>query len=116
MVFHALFSQPFGISISPDNTYALMTDNDIHLIRKIVFSTLSVSNFIGRTRTTIGSTNGVGTRALFNYPTGIDISPDGTYALVVDRMNNAIRQIYYHHQMLFYLLVQKQVHEVLLIE
>jgi hypothetical protein len=41
----------------------------------------------------VGSTNGWGTVALFNYPNGVSISPDGVYALVADTWKYLIRHI-----------------------
>jgi DNA-binding beta-propeller fold protein YncE len=74
---------PFGVAISPDGSYALVTDTNNHLIRRVVLSTASSS----------GSTNGVGTLAKFNSPYGVAISSDGSYALVADYNNHLIRRI-----------------------
>jgi DNA-binding beta-propeller fold protein YncE len=88
----ALFNSPVGVSISPDGVYALVTDRSNHLIRQIIISTASVTTLAGGA-TSSGSTNGVGTIALFNNPYGVSISPDGVYALVTDHSNHLIRQI-----------------------
>jgi hypothetical protein len=42
---------------------------------------------------TSGSTDGVGSNALFNNPSGVSISSDGSYALVADTNNQLIRII-----------------------
>jgi DNA-binding beta-propeller fold protein YncE len=88
----ARFFYPVGVSMSPDGLYALVADQDNHLIRQINISTLSVTTLAGN-RSSAGSTNGVGTLALFNRPRGVSISPDGVYALVADWINRLIRKI-----------------------
>jgi hypothetical protein len=55
-------------------------------------ATASVSTLAG-TSGVAGSTNGVGTMSQFNFPIGVAISADGTYALVADRDNHLIRRI-----------------------
>ena len=40
-----------------------------------------------------GWTDAVGTNARFNYPRGIAVAPDGSFALVVDSNNHRIRKI-----------------------
>jgi hypothetical protein len=88
----ARFKNPQGVSISPDGMYALVADSSNHLIRQIVISTASVTTLAGLAGSP-GSTNGVGTIALFKNPVGVSISPDGMYALVADSSNHLIRQI-----------------------
>jgi hypothetical protein len=89
---NALFNLPRGVSVSSDGSYALVADRDNHLIRKIILSTASVSSLAGLNSTS-GSTNGVGSDARFNYPIGVCVSSDGSYALVADYNNNLIRKI-----------------------
>ncbi len=67
-----------------------MTESGNNAIRKIIISTASVSVLAG---TTSGYVDGIGTNARFTYPLGIAISPDGVYALVTERTNQAIRKI-----------------------
>jgi DNA-binding beta-propeller fold protein YncE len=85
------FQNPWGVAISPDGGYALIGDFLNHLLRKIIISTIDVSTFVGAG--SVGSTNGMGTHAEFNKPAGVAISPNGTYALVTDRLNCLIRLI-----------------------
>ena len=40
-----------------------------------------------------GLVDGAGDSAQFNYPIGVAMSPDGTYALVADYANHAIRAV-----------------------
>lgn len=89
---NALFNQPYGLSLSLDDSYALIADRSNHVIRKLLLSTSEVTTFAG-TMSSYGSTNGVGTNAQFSAPYGITISPDGSYAFVVDTNNRAIRTL-----------------------
>jgi DNA-binding beta-propeller fold protein YncE len=86
------FNEPRGLAISADGTYALVGDTSNHLIRRINMATASVSTLAG-TSGVAGSTNGVGTMSQFNFPIGVAISADGSYALVADRDNHLIRRI-----------------------
>jgi DNA-binding beta-propeller fold protein YncE len=86
------FSNPSGVAISADGTYALVADLSNHLIRRINIATASVSTLAG-TSGSSGSTNGVGTSSQFRNPSGVAISADGTYALVADLSNHLIRRI-----------------------
>jgi DNA-binding beta-propeller fold protein YncE len=88
----AQFNYPQGVSISSDGVYALVADNQNHLIRQIIISTASVTTLAG-VAGSFGSTNGVGTIAQFYRPAGVSISSDGVYALVADWNNHLIRQI-----------------------
>jgi DNA-binding beta-propeller fold protein YncE len=80
---------PFGVVISSDGAYALVSDASQRIL-KIIISTASVSTFAGGA---YGLTNGMGSNAKFNTPYGLWISPDGVYALVADGGNHLIRQI-----------------------
>lgn len=88
----ASFNQPLGVSISPDLLYALIADTNNHVIRRIILSTLAVDTLAGQF-SIYGSTNGIGTNALYYNPYGIDISKTGNFALVADTGNNLIRYI-----------------------
>jgi DNA-binding beta-propeller fold protein YncE len=85
------FNSPQGVSISPDNSFALMTDSRNNLIRHIDLSSAFVSILAGVV--SAGYADGAGTNSAFNYPYGVAISPDGLYALVTDYNNNVIRHI-----------------------
>jgi len=85
----AAFNYPIGITT--DGTNLHVTDSGNNTIRKIVISTggvTTVANFAGA----IGSADGTGTAARFNYPSGI--TTDGTNLYVTDTDNNTIRKIY----------------------
>ncbi len=84
----ATFNYPIGISTDGTNLY--VTDSGNNRIRKIVISTGAVTTVAGGIA--IGSADGVGAAALFNYPSGITI--DGTNLYVTDTDNNTIRKIF----------------------
>jgi DNA-binding beta-propeller fold protein YncE len=88
----AQFYNPYGLGISPDGLFLLVADNYNELIRQVIISTRSVTTVAGVAGSS-GSTNAVGTNAKFSQPTGVSISPDGTYAFVADSANNMIRRI-----------------------
>jgi DNA-binding beta-propeller fold protein YncE len=86
----ARFSQPCDVSVSPDGTFALVTDRENVRIRRVSIATGSVTTLAG---SVVGYADGVGTQAAFNSPSGVSISPDGTFALVADGGNNRIRRV-----------------------
>ena len=85
------FNQPFGVAMSPDGTYALVADRSNHVIRKVMIATQVVSTFAGTGSS--GFVDGAGDSARFYHPNGVAMSPDGTYALVADTHNHAIRAV-----------------------
>jgi DNA-binding beta-propeller fold protein YncE len=88
---YSQFYFPYGIVIASNGVAAYVTDTYNRLVRKIIISTASVTTFAGRGSS--GSTNGIGTNALFARPVAVSISPDGEYLLVVDYENPSIRKI-----------------------
>jgi hypothetical protein len=84
----ARFASPEGITFDGTNLYLADTNN--HTIRKIVISSGAVTTLAGSAGT-LGSTDGTGTSALFNYPYGI--ANDGTNLYVTDCENHTIRKI-----------------------
>jgi len=83
----ATFNQPWGITTDGTNLYVADTNNQ--LVRQIVISTAYVTTLAG-TRA-VGSNNGAGASATFDYPRGI--TTDGTNLYVADTTNQLIRQI-----------------------
>jgi DNA-binding beta-propeller fold protein YncE len=86
------FNYPYGVAISPDGLYALVTDFSNNVIRHIVLSTATVKTLAG-VRSELNIVNGIGTNSNFHSPAGIAISLDGSFALVTDTSKKAIRQI-----------------------
>ena len=83
----ASFYFPMGITTDGTNLYVADKDND--LIRQIVISTKAVTTLAGG-GSGVG-TDGTGTTASFNSPTGI--TTDGTNLYVADHDNHKIRKI-----------------------
>jgi len=84
----ARFSGPGGIT--SDGTSLYVADSGSSTIRKIVISTGTVTTLAG-TAGLSGSTDGTGSAALFNHPTGI--TTDGANLSVADSGNCTIRNI-----------------------
>lgn len=85
----ATFSSPTGVAIdSSGNLY--VTDATNHTVRKITPAGV-VSTLAGGAGAT-GSTDGAGTSARFNHPTGVAVDRNGT-VYVSDSSNNLIRKI-----------------------
>lgn len=85
----ALFSDPTGLALdAAGNIY--IADNQNHAIRKLSTNGI-VSTFAGKIGQT-GFTNGTGTNALFNNPSGVAFAPNGTL-YVTDTGNHTIRAI-----------------------
>lgn len=77
---------------------ALVADSANNAIRQVNLSTGETTTFAGSLSGTSGSTNGIGTAARFNSPTGITCVNDGAgcskdTAFVADQNNNSIRVI-----------------------
>ena len=85
----ARFNQPRGLW--GDEGFLYVADRFNHSIRKIVIATGVVTTFAGSTAGTSGTTEGTGTAARFNEPTGI--WGNGTTLYVADRDNKTIRKI-----------------------
>jgi cysteine-rich repeat protein len=73
-----------------DSGYVYVADTDNHCIRQIEVATGNVTTVAG-TAATAGTTDGVGTAALFTEPRGI--TTDGVNLYVADFGNHTIRQI-----------------------
>jgi hypothetical protein len=84
----ALFNWPFGIATDGTNLY--IADFTNRCIRKIVIATGIVTTLAGKPRA-IGSVDGTGAAATFDFPQGI--TTDGTNLYVTDVGNHNIRKI-----------------------
>jgi sugar lactone lactonase YvrE len=85
---HAQFVQPSGITTDGANLYVV--DVGGQTIRKIVIASGVVTTLAGQAQT-VGSRDGVGSAATFNYPLGI--TTDGSNLYVADSGNYTIRKI-----------------------
>ncbi|MCP5496899.1 MAG: hypothetical protein H7A23_20290 [Leptospiraceae bacterium] len=84
----AQFNLPYGITTDGTNLY--VTDLFSNTIRKVEISTGVVTTLAG-TAGIRGSTDGTGTAAQFDYPSGI--TTDGTNLYVADYYNCTIRKV-----------------------
>jgi sugar lactone lactonase YvrE len=84
----ASFNLPDGITTDGTNLY--VADSYNNTIREIVISTGEVTTLAGAAGR-MGSNDGIGVAALFQYPCGI--TSDGTNLYVVDSYNHTIRRI-----------------------
>jgi len=87
----ARFSSSAGITIDSTDTNLYVADAANSRIRKIVIATGEVTTLAGSG--TAASTDGTGTGASFNLPTGIVIDPTDTNLYVTDVTGNKIRKI-----------------------
>lgn len=85
----ATFNDPAGIAT--DGTNLFVADSSNHVIRKVVISSGAVTTFAG-TVGTAGSTDGTGTAAKFNTPTGLTIDNAGNL-YVSDQWYSKVRKI-----------------------
>ncbi len=86
----ALFNQPAGIAYD-GSTYLYVTDFGGSTIRRINIATGAVLTIAG-TANTASETDGNGTSATFNGPSGIAFD-SASYLYVVDNMGNSIRKV-----------------------
>src|SRR5512143_2471243 len=84
----ASFNQPIGLTTDGTNLY--VADYANHAIRKIVIATGEVTTLAG-TPGVLGSTDGTGAAAQFNFPSGI--TTNGTNLYVADTNNHIIRKV-----------------------
>ncbi|EOD12963.1 hypothetical protein EMIHUDRAFT_213242 [Emiliania huxleyi CCMP1516] len=87
----ASFYYPHGVAVSPDGMTVYVADSSNHRIRKIDTSGGVTTTLAGSV--TVGSADGTGTAASFNFPSGVAVSPDGMTVYVADADNNRIRQV-----------------------
>ena len=81
---NALFSGPSGIEISRDCTYVFVADDLNHVIRKIVLANNSVTTIAGGGFGGYGNTDGPALSSTMYVPTGLGLSPDGSYILIAE--------------------------------
>jgi hypothetical protein len=77
---NARFYSPYGITLSNDNSFAIIADSLNNRIRKIVVTTSTVTTLAGGT----GSSDGVGTLAGFATPMYVTFAADNSFVLISD--------------------------------
>ena len=89
----ALFNVPRGVAVDTSGN-VIVADLSNHKIR-LIYPNRTVITFAGgnSSGTTSGSTNGVGTAALFYFPRGVAVDSSGN-VIVADQNNHKIRLIY----------------------
>lgn len=90
---NALFNYPCWITVTPDGVNAVVADKFNNQIRKINRITDSVSTLAGSITRWSGTTDGVGTKARFTFPTYVKVTTDGSTVMVVGTLENKIRYI-----------------------
>ncbi len=87
----ATFNQPRGIALSPDGTFALITDRSNFRVRRLDMASKTVTTVAGLIQ---GFEDGAGTVAKFGANIfQIAIDPSGAYALICDVDNHRIRRL-----------------------
>ena len=86
---NALFTNPYSVTVDQTNTNLYVGDGNT--IRRINLATTYVSTVAGSTTQASGSTDAVGTNALFNSIYGLAIDQTNTNLYISDRNNNKIR-------------------------
>jgi sugar lactone lactonase YvrE len=89
----ASLNGPMDIKISPDATYALFVEQNIHCVRKVSLLDGTVVRIAGSGTTTGAYMESTGTSIAFNGPVGVGISSDGSFALVTEYDGHRIRKI-----------------------
>jgi DNA-binding beta-propeller fold protein YncE len=84
------FNNPTDVSISPNGLFALVADASNNRIRQVDISSASVTTLAGSSG---GNANGIGTNVMFASPVGVDISPNGDFALVTESSGRRIRRL-----------------------
>ncbi|EOD27951.1 hypothetical protein EMIHUDRAFT_44202, partial [Emiliania huxleyi CCMP1516] len=87
----AQFCIPCGLAISPDGGALFVADSSNDKIRRVEVATGEVTTVAGSGM--MGSADGVGDAARFDFPIGIAISQDGSALFVADYENHKIRRV-----------------------
>ena len=87
----AKFYNPYDVALSPSGTFALIADYQNNRIRRIEVSTADVTTLAG---STTGTTDGVGSTALFKNPSSVAVADFGRVAYVTDYTSGNLRRIH----------------------
>jgi hypothetical protein len=88
-VVDGLFRTVSGLAYA--DGYLYVAESGGNRVRRVTVSTGVISDFVGSTSSVSGSTDGTGTAARFNGPTGIEFIDGDLY--VADTGNNSIRKV-----------------------
>eukprot|EP00966_Prymnesium_polylepis_P302762 6994553-Prymnesium_polylepis.1 len=87
----ASFNRPFGIDITSDGAYAIVTEGHGHTVRAVQLSDGAVTTLAGST--VAATTDGVGAAASFNWPLAVSISHDGATVYIAVTGSHTVRAI-----------------------
>jgi hypothetical protein len=87
----ASFAFPFGIVLSSDDSFAVISEVYGYRISKLVLATWALTTVAGTSSS--GHADGVGTNAVFNIPGSIQLTSDDSIAYVSDQLNRIIRRV-----------------------
>ena len=87
----ASFNRPHGVAYSQDGSTIAVGDSRNNRVRLINVATRAVTTLAGSGSPTFA--DGTGSAASFNFPAGVDYSPDGSTIAVADRSNHRVRLI-----------------------
>ena len=88
----ARFTNPYGLSVSPSGTFALVCDYTYKMVRHIDIGTGAVSTLAGKFNTA-GNVDGVGSNARFGQPIDVALADHGRIAYVIDAQYGMVRRI-----------------------
>lgn len=89
---NAHFDAPSGIAITPNGVYALVSEVNACVIRRITLADNTVTTIAGQA-SSCAYANGAGTNAQFSGPEGITAMLDSTNFLLADIYNHVIRVV-----------------------
>jgi DNA-binding beta-propeller fold protein YncE len=89
---NAAFKSPSGVAISPDGSFALIADFSGYRLRKIEVPSATVTTIAGSD--TSGYTDGAGASAAFKQLIGVAVSPDGSFAILIDKKGCLVKKIH----------------------
>jgi len=88
----AAFNAPRGLALDATGATLFVADTSSHLVRSVTVGTGEVSTFAGVANTS-GSTNGLTTVALFNFPGAVARHNASGATYVIDTNNQLVRRI-----------------------
>lgn len=87
----ASFNIPYGVAVIPSSGNIVVADTFNHRIRLVTYPGGVVTTLAGSG--SLGTTDGTGTAASFNYPTGVAVIPSTGVIVVTDNNSHRIRLV-----------------------